>query len=229
MKPKLVVKIITDITMTAALLLLMTYGLIGEAAHEWIGVAMFVLLVVHHILNSHWNRNLFKGKYTLVRSFQTILVTLVLLSMLGSMFSGIILSRHVFQSITIRGWRSFARNLHMISAYWGFVLMSLHLGMHWNMMMGMARKLVQRKSIARTRVLRMIAILIAGYGIYAFIRRGIGRYMLMLDHFVYFDFDEPILFFIADYVAVMGLFVFVGHYLITFSRKELILDTHKKL
>lgn len=229
MKPKLVVKIITDITMTATLLLLMTYGLIGEAAHEWIGVAMFVLLVVHHILNSHWNRNLFKGKYTLVRSFQTILVTLVLLSMLGSMFSGIILSRHVFQSITIRGWRSFARNLHMISAYWGFVLMSLHLGMHWNMMMGMARKLVQRKSIARTRVLRMIAILIAGYGIYAFIRRGIGRYMLMLDHFVYFDFDEPILFFIADYVAVMGLFVFVGHYLITFSRKGLILDTHKKL
>lgn len=221
MKPKLVVKIITDIAMTAALLLLMTYGLIGEAAHEWIGVAMFVLFVVHHILNSHWNRNLFKGKYTLVRSFQTILVTLVLLSMLGSMFSGVILSRHVFSSITIRGWRSLARNLHMISAYWGFVLMSLHLGMHWNMMMGMARKLVQRKSIARTRVLRTIAILIAGYGIYAFIRRGIGRYMLMLDHFVYFDFDEPILFFIADYVAVMGLFVFVGHYLITFSRKEL--------
>lgn len=219
MKPKLVVKIITDIAMTAALLLLMTYGLIGEAAHEWIGVAMFVLFVVHHILNSHWNRNLFKGKYTLVRSFQTILVTLVLLSMLGSMFSGVILSRHVFSSITIRGWRSFARNLHMISAYWGFVLMSLHLGMHWNMMMGMARKLVQRKSFARIRVLRTIAILIAGYGIYAFIRRGIGRYMLMLDHFVYFNFDEPILFFIADYVAVMGLFVFLGHYLTIIFKK----------
>lgn len=219
MKPKLVVKIITDIAMTAALLLLMTYGLIGEAAHEWIGVAMFVLFVVHHILNSHWNRNLFKGKYTLVRSFQTILVTLVLLSMLGSMFSGVILSRHVFSSITIRGWRSLARNLHMISAYWGFVLMSLHLGLHWNMMMGMARKLVQRKSIARTRVLRTIAILIAGYGIYAFIRRGIGRYMLMLDHFVYFDFDEPILFFIADYIAVMGLFVFLGHYLTIIFKK----------
>lgn len=205
--------------MTAALLLLMTYGLIGEAAHEWIGVAMFVLFVVHHILNSHWNRNLFKGKYALVRSFQTILVILVWLSMLGSMFSGVILSRHVFSSITIRGWRSLARNLHMISAYWGFVLMSLHLGLHWNMMMGMARKLVQRKSIARTRVLRTIAILIAGYGIYAFIRRGIGRYMLMLDHFVYFDFDEPILFFIADYVAVMRLFVFLGHYLTIIFKK----------
>lgn len=50
-------------------------------------------------------------------------------------------------------------------------------------------------------------------GVYAFARRDIERYMLMLDHFVFFDFDEPIIFFIADYIAVMGLFVFVGHYL----------------
>jgi len=82
-----------------------------------------------------------------------------------------------------------------------------------HMMMGMARKFVNRKSVIRTWMLRTIAVLIAGYGVYAFARRGIGRYMLMLDHFVFFDFDEPIIFFIADYVAVMGLFVFVGHYI----------------
>lgn len=219
MNPKMIIKIITDIAMTASLLLLMTYGLIGEAAHEWIGVAMFVLFILHHILNSHWHRNLFKGKSTAIRILQTILVILVLLSMLSSMLSGIILSRHVFQSITIRGWRSFAHNLHMISAYWGFVLMALHLGMHWNMMMGMARKLVNKKSVIRTWVLRMIAVLIAGYGVYAFAHRGIGRYMLMLDHFVFFDFDEPIIFFIADYIAVMGLFVFIGHYSAKYLRQ----------
>lgn len=215
------IKIVVDILMVVTLLLLMAYQLIGKAVHEWFGMAMLVLFILHHILNSHWNRNLFKGKYTAIRILQTILVILVLFSMLGSMFSGIILSRHIFPFIRIRGWRSFARNLHMISAYWGFVLMSLHLGLHWNMMMGMARKLVNRKSVARTWMLRAVALLIAGYGIYAFIRRGIGRYMLMMDHFVFFDFDEPIIFFIADYIAVMGLFVFVGHYLITFLRKKL--------
>lgn len=214
------VKIITDIAMTVALLLLMSYGLIGEAAHEWIGVAMFVLFILHHILNSRWNRNLFKGKYTVMRILQTTLVILVLLSMLGSMFSGVILSRHVFSAITIRGWSSFAHNLHMISAYWGFVLMSVHLGLHWNMMIGMVRKLVKNRSVILEWVLRTIAVLIAGYGMYAFIRRRIGRYMLMRDHFVFFDFDEPLVFFIADYMAVMGLFVFVGHYLSTFLRKK---------
>lgn len=117
MKPKMVLKIITDITMTVALLLLMTYGLIGEAAHEWIGVAMFWLFILHHILNSRWSRNVLKGKYTSVRILQTILVVLVLLSMLGSMFSGIILSRYAFAFISVRGLYSFAHNLHMLSAY----------------------------------------------------------------------------------------------------------------
>ena len=39
MKPKMAAKIAVDSFMTIALLLLMTYELIGQAAHEWIGMA----------------------------------------------------------------------------------------------------------------------------------------------------------------------------------------------
>lgn len=63
MKPKMLLKITTDLAMTVSLLLLMTFEMIGEAAHEWIGTAMFVLFILHHILNRHWSRNLIKGKY----------------------------------------------------------------------------------------------------------------------------------------------------------------------
>lgn len=35
---------------------------------------------------------------------------------------------------------SFARRLHILGAYWGFLLMSRHLGLHWNMIIGMLRK-----------------------------------------------------------------------------------------
>lgn len=213
MKPKMILKIITDIAMTVALLLLMTYSLIGEAAHERIGAAMFVLFILHHILNRRWSNNLLRGKYTAVRILQTILVVLNLFFMLGSMFSGIILSHYKFYPISVQGWNHFVHNLHMISAYWGFVFMSLHLGLHWNMMMSITKKLAKRPSAVRTWIFRAIAALVAGYGVYAFIHRGVGRYMLILDHFVFFDFDEPLIFFIADYVTIMGLFVFVGHYL----------------
>ena len=45
------VKIRIDIGMTVCLILLMPYSLLSETAHEWIGMAMLVLFISHHILN----------------------------------------------------------------------------------------------------------------------------------------------------------------------------------
>ena len=150
MKPKQIIKIVIDILMTAVLLLLMAYSLVGEAAHEWLGIGMFVLFILHHILNSKWSQNLFKGKYTPFRILQTVLVVLALSSMLGSMISGIVLSRHALDFLPVTGGQSWARTLHMLCAYWGFVVISLHLGLHWSMMMGMTSRLWKKKSDVRS-------------------------------------------------------------------------------
>ena len=147
-----------------------------------------------------------------MRIMQTGLVLLILCAMAGLMVSGTILSRHALSFLPIKGGRSFARNLHMISAYWGFVLMSVHLGFHWSMMMGMAKKFFPKPSAVRKWVLRILALVIAGYGVYAFIRRDIGIYMLLRSHFVFFDYEEPLVFFYLDYIAVMGLFLLIGNY-----------------
>lgn len=47
--------------MTVMLLFLMAYSLIGEALHEWLGIGMLLLFVLHHILNASWYRNLRRG------------------------------------------------------------------------------------------------------------------------------------------------------------------------
>lgn len=213
MKRKTVLKIAVDIGMTVILLFLMAYELVGETAHEWLGVGIFVLFVTHHVLNHQWLRNVFKGKYTALRIWQSILVAGVFLTMIGSVISGIILSKHVFAFLPIKGGRAFARNLHMLSAYWGLVWMALHLGFHWNMMMGMAKRVVKKIPPVCQWLLRGIAIVIAGYGVYAFARRDIGSYMLLKNQFVFFDFEEPLVFLMVDYMAVLGLFVCIGHYL----------------
>ena len=206
-------KTAVDILMTLCLLFLMPYELIGEAIHEWIGAGMFLLFIIHHILNRKWTGNLTKSRYTPLRIIQTILVILILICILGSMVSGIILSRHVFAFLEIRGLSAPARVIHMTCAYWGFVLMSLHLGIHWGMMMGMAGKIFPKPSKARTWILRLAGIGIAGYGVYAFIKRDILSYLLMQVQYVFFNFEEPVIFFILDYMAAMGLFVFIGYYL----------------
>lgn len=86
--------------------------------------------------------------------------------------------------------------------------------------LGIAKKLVKKSSAVLRWVLRGLALLIAGYGIYAFVKRGIGGYMLLMNEFVFFDFEEPLVFFLANYIAVMGLFVFIGHYLSVLVRAK---------
>lgn len=217
MKPRMIIKICVDIAMTIALLLLMPYQLIGEAAHEWIGVVMFVLFLTHHLLNRAWSKNILKGKYSMRRTCQSVLVVFILLCMIGSMVSGIILSRYVFASLDIRAGAASARSIHMLCAYWGFVFMSVHLGFHWNMMIVMAGKAWKKTTesfiSAGVVIMRILAVCIAAYGIVAFIKRDIWNYMILKNHFAFFDMSEPVIFFLLDYLAVMGLFVFIGHYL----------------
>ena len=212
MKHKAILKIVVDIGMTVMLLFLMTYELIGEAAHEWLGIGMFVLFVIHHMLNRKWSQGVFKGKYTLFRIWQTVLVIGILLTMAGSMYSGVILSKHAISFLSIKAGGAFAREIHMVSAYCGFVLMSLHLGIHWGMMMGMARRIVKEVPIAGRWMIRGTAALVAGYAVYAFIRREIGHYMFLQNQYVFFDFEELLIFLLADYIAVIALFVWVSYY-----------------
>lgn len=130
------IKLAVDAAMTVALLLLMAYGLVGEAAHEWLGMGMFALFLAHHVLNRKWLLAIGKGKYTPLRIIQTALVGVILLCMLGSMVSGILLSRYVFTFLPKHGGYEAAQKTHILCAYWGFVCMSLHLGFHWSMMLG---------------------------------------------------------------------------------------------
>ena len=67
MKPKVILKIVLDVLMTLALLFLMGYQFWGEAPHEWVGAGMFVLFLIHHLLNGSWHKNLLHGKYTPMR------------------------------------------------------------------------------------------------------------------------------------------------------------------
>lgn len=185
MSQKQIARIVTDILMTLVLLLLMAYSLVGEAAHEWLGIGILVLFILHHVFNSRWTRNLRKGKYTPFRVLQTALVVLAMLSMLVSMVSGIVLSRYALSFLPITGGRSWARTLHMLSSYWGFVFISLHLGLHWSMMIGIAKKLVKNPSTVYKWATRAAGSLIAVYGLYAFFKRQIGSYMFLKTQFVF--------------------------------------------
>ena len=214
MKPKAVIKLAVDVFMTLALLFLMGYQFWGEAPHEWVGAGMFLLFVAHHLLNGRWHKTLFKGKYSALRTVTLCVDLLLLLAMLAQMYSGIVMSRYVFVFLPGTGGMSLARRLHILGAYWGFLLMSVHLGLHWNMILGMLRKALKIKS--KTKSPSMIAfaagLTISGYGIWVFISRGFPTCLFLKSEFVFLDYSEPKIFFYMDYLALMGLCIFIAHY-----------------
>lgn len=203
-----------DLLMTVLLLLLMAYQITGQELHEWLGAGMLVLFLLHNILNIRWYGNLFKGKYRLLRIIQTIVNFSVLITMLCLGFSGIVLSRHVFAMLSIHGPMATARMMHLAASYWGFVLMSVHLGLHWGMILGMCRKLAGGREKPRiiTWILRGMAALIVVYGLYLFGRKNIISYMFLRVPFVFFDFDQSVAAVFAEQIAMMAFWIFAAYY-----------------
>lgn len=215
MSVKRKIQVITDICMTMLLPVLMAYVLAGEEVHEWIGSTMFLLFIVHHILNRSWLKNIGKGRYNGIRILGTIINICLIIIMITLMISGIMISKYVYSFLPLRGGMSTARIAHLLASNWGFVMMSLHLGLHWSMFLGMAKKAGKGKElhIIGIMALRGFTTLISAYGIYAFYRRNIGSYLFLTNQFVFFDYHEPFVYFLIDYFAVIGLFACLGYYL----------------
>lgn len=212
MKWKMKLKIGIDFLMTALLLCVMAYQITGQKFHEWFGAGMLLLFLAHNLLNIRWYGSLFKGKYKLPRIMQTIVNFSVLISMLCLGFGGVVMSRHVFAALPINGPIATARNMHMAGSYWGFVLMGIHLGMHWGMILGMLGRLLKGRKLPDLIVwgLRLIVVLIAGYGLLCFIKKDIVSYMFLRNQFVFFDFEQSAWSVIAEYIAMMGFWIFIG-------------------
>lgn len=205
-----------DAVMLILLMLLMTYELIGEATHETIGIAMLVCVIAHQALNWRWYRNLSKGRFSAARILQTAVNLALLVDLTMQFVSSVILSRHALAFLPIHGGRFGARSFHVVGAYWGMALMSIHLGLHGHMIFQTLRKGKQRKKSAR--MMRAGALLIAAYGAYAMVRRQVIDYMFLRIPFVFFDFDEPLVFFLLDYAAIIALFAVMGYYAMRAAR-----------
>ena len=217
MKKKL--RIVIDIGMVLLLPLLMAYSLVGEAAHEYLGIGMFVLFVVHHILNIAWWKNLLRGKFTPIRVVGTAVNFALIIIMLALPISGIILSRHVFRFLHFGG-TSAARSVHLLASHWGLVLMSVHAGMHGSMISGMLRKKfnIRQSTKGRTWALRLTAVLLAICGIHAFVKNEIGSYLFLRTQFVFVDFSQPVALALLNYLAIIALFAMAGYCTSNFAR-----------
>lgn len=212
---KQIIKRIVDLAMIVLLPLLMAEILIGQEIHEWLGTGMLVLFAVHHILNAGWWKSLFKGKYTPSRALSVTIDLLLLLDMAALGISGILMSDFIFDFLSLRSGMMVARQLHLLASYWGLILMSAHVGMHMDMLMGAGRKLfrISGKNAVRAWILRAAAAGISIYGIYAFFAQRLPDYLFLQTHFVLFDETKAAAVYFTETVSIIVLFAALAHYL----------------
>ena len=82
--------------------------------------------------------------------------------------------------------------------------MSLHIGLH-------VGRLFQ--NITAKIIPRIILALVCAYGIYAFIARGVWKYLILQQQFFFFDLERGYMLFAIDYISIIILFATLSHLL----------------
>ena len=196
-----------DAGMTVSLFLLMGFPFFGMTAHMAGGVGFFGCMVLHHWLNRRWTASLTKGRWNPVRIWQTAANLLLAADMAALIWSSLILARPLLPWLPSLGGMALGREMHMAAAYWGFVLMSTHIGLHGDQIAGIGR----RWSARGKRVFSGAFFLVALYGAWALIERQWPSYLFLQTEFVFFDFQESRFLFYLDHGAIMALFIWIGY------------------
>ncbi|MBE6725351.1 MAG: DUF4405 domain-containing protein [Ruminococcaceae bacterium] len=200
-----IVKKAVDVCMTVLLLCLMAYQVTSETLHEWCGIGMTVLLIVHHILNRKWSASLFKGKYGAYRTVSTAVNALLFVSIVLTAVCGMSMSSKAVPFLYGILPVSFARRFHLSMSYWSFVLMGFHLGLHvpaitagWKL----------NKTVKA--ILSAVFALIAGFGFMLFLKNGIPGYLFFRSPFAFFDYGKSAPAVSAENFTMLLAFAFLG-------------------
>lgn len=220
MNRKMLIKLVIDFVMTVLMLVAMAYHITGSTIHELVGAVLLVLFIAHNILNRRWYKTIIKGKYN-IRSILRIAVNLLfLVSMIVVMISSAPISRDIFPFFPINN-DMIIRQIHVLTAYWGFIFMAVHIGLSWGTIINVVQKMtgITGTSRIRTIALRVIAVLIVVYGVQTSFETDMGSKLTIYNPFGW-NFDESTMGFIINYLSIMGIYICGTHYALEFVQKQ---------
>lgn len=194
-------------------LLLIAYPLSFHYLHEIFGVIFTLFLGIHTSFNWWWYKSLLKGEYNLIRKCHTAVNLLLIALILVNVISALGISQWLFLFLSI-DWGLFGRDLHILSAYWGMIILSMHIGFHWDMLMAIVRKIfcLSALQIFRTYLLRFLSVIIAIYGFVVAVKFEIGARLIACYSFSFYDDSQSYLWLLLDYCAFCGLCIAITHY-----------------
>jgi hypothetical protein len=211
--PFFVIRLLLDFTAAGLLLAALAYWWLDNTSHELIGTGMFILLLSHNVFNRRWWARLLKaarGKPSFLTIASNISIALAILALL---VTSVLISRTAFAFFPLSGGPT-AREIHILAAYWAFILAAVHLGLHWSMIMAVTGKLLRvgPPNAIRTAALRGIAGAIVALGIHGMVVMGIGDRLVGRPSIDFWDFQESTIGFFLHHIAILGACACAAHY-----------------
>ncbi|MFB3162501.1 DUF4405 domain-containing protein [Neobacillus sp. 179-J 1A1 HS] len=220
MNHKILFRLVNDLVMTFLMLIAMAYYISGNMVHEVVGVVVLLLFIVHNFLNRRWYRAILKGKHNLRRILQIGINLLFLVTMIVMIVSALFISSELFPFISIDN-DMMLRQIHVQTAYWGFIIMAVHIGLSWEMILNSLRRMagITGTNRIRTIALRILAVLIVAYGVRSSFEGEMGSKLFVYNPFGWSS-DDSTIRFLIDHLAIMGIYVCGTHYTLKFIHKQ---------
>ena len=140
-------KLVLDFLIAGLVLVLLSTALTGLAWHEWLGIAVGLVIIVHLLLGWQWIASIAKRFFQSLPGttrFEYILDALLFAAMTVTIYSGLMISRVAIPALGLNGaapnflWRG----LHSLSANSLLLLVGLHLAFSWSWIVKTVRKLI---------------------------------------------------------------------------------------
>jgi Na+/proline symporter len=221
LNPLFLTRLVLDLLAAGLLLFAFSYWWLGNVAHEVAGTAMFLLLIAHNVFNRRWYGGLSKGRRE-ARWLINMGVTFALATaMLALLITSILISNALSGVMSAYGGFT-VRQIHTLAAYWVLVIVAVHLGFRWPMLMGVARNLcgIRRASTMRTVILRTVTMTIAALGVWSSFALGLGGKLSMQVSLDWWNFEESVAGFFAHCIAIAGLYIILTYYTMKWLQKR---------
>lgn len=207
------VRLLLDFLAVALIIACLAYWWLDNLSHELFGTALFALVIVHNVFNRRWYGGMTRRKMDATRIANLFTIYCLALGMTVMLVTSLLVSRDLFPFTALSG--AFAvREIHMFAGYWVLLIIAIHLGTRWEVVMNVFQTTfeIQQPNAVRAWIARILALVVAAWGVQSFSEMAFGAKLMLNYSLDMWDFNESTLGFFWNYGSIVGLFAAVTHY-----------------
>lgn len=169
---KNVIKISLDVIMAVLLVFLYNTRIFNMTFHEVAGLIIFGLFIIHCLFSVKWiaanTAKFFKKGLAARDRIKTIVAFLLFIDFVLIILSGIFISEVLFTSLSENSsmaWQS----VHYFCSAIALILIGVHLGLHWQFVMNMFKKVIHIPQKAATPIAIVLMVIVLAFGSYSIV------------------------------------------------------------